>query len=1134
MIDPSIAQVIGEALQFITKQVIDATASWMHYEDKAVKALRTVGYSGEQLRATTKKLLQDTQELAKVYGVEFDKILEFQKKFNSITRSAAVLSSQSKEDFTAMTKLLGDSAPFEWAKAMDKFGMSAQSANAWLGKGRTEAKALGLNAEQFAQNMANAAKLQNRLNFKSGIQGLEKMTGLAMRLGTSIESLTKHIDIDGGAFSDIEKSIDSAAKLQRLGGSFGAAFSNPMEVMAEGMFDAESAMERVAKALEGKGTFDRTTGQVKMGWYDKKSIGVAAEALGISPDEARTMANRQVMGGAIEQDLKKSGQYGQFSQENIDAIKNLAQFNVDSGKFEITYLDEKGNEQTRGLNELTPENLDKIIGLRDNEKNIDRNVATIAGQVRLIADTMRGEAKDTTSVIEAFNGSKNSADAWKADNLGANNWMTSIKEKLQEVPIIGHVIGNTIANAFGHAEGGIIQSSPSGIEGIQKFANGGVVNAIASNAIKHDGYSAGELIKPISEPHDYGGLVGGASYSGDKVLTRLNSGEMVLNKAQQANLYNLATSKFTVGDALRKGRQVRKIYTSGVLNSKFAPTRLFSNNNYANRVARMQLRKHNLGGLADGIEKFSTSLDKGRSIITSTAKGVTSKGLSLIGKTKLGRNAVSGFVGTKMYIQQSKLYENLGKSIDKFSNATKNFGGSVKKINIAKFGKGGINFAKKGLSSVGKLATKADSSILKGTTKLLGKRAGNFIKGAGPLGVAISAGIGLMEAGSAISDFQDIKNNINSRDDLTSREKKQLVRQAEDNRNEKVGGAAGSVAGGAIGAALGSVIPVFGTTLGAMAGSFIGEKIGGFIGKNVNNIKETLFGKKAEMSEEDQAQLDYEESKFGATDLEDPQLMEKAALATIASHDLMISIWNHMNGKEFNGDEKSKGLFGSIADGAKGLVQGAAGIAGTLLTGPIGLATSAFKKKTSETKNEKDNLTKITEAVDKINANIEAFIGNYKVEDIKSEENNEDEINKTTNSKKGALIGGLLGAAFGPLGALAGASIGTFISSKVNSESIKPKPLGEDAVEVKNTDIENTSTTSSDLSSQTINLNINGTLKLDAGSAQKDIDIKKLLDEPSIKDKLIDLIWQGLEKRGGSGKMDKNTQRNVLQGRTRG
>lgn len=44
------------------------------------------------------------------------------------------------------------------------------------------------------------------------------------------------------------------------------------------------------------------------------------------------------------------------------------------------------------------------------------------------------------------------------------------------------------------------------------------------------------------ETHADGGIVGGSSFSGDKVLSRLNSGEMVLNQAQQAALFKQANS----------------------------------------------------------------------------------------------------------------------------------------------------------------------------------------------------------------------------------------------------------------------------------------------------------------------------------------------------------------------------------------------------------------------------------------------------------------------------------------------------------------------------------------------------------------------------------------------------------------
>ena len=47
----------------------------------------------------------------------------------------------------------------------------------------------------------------------------------------------------------------------------------------------------------------------------------------------------------------------------------------------------------------------------------------------------------------------------------------------------------------------------------------------------------------IGEKHANGGIVGGNSYSGDKILTGLNSGEMVLNATQQASLFNMIKAK---------------------------------------------------------------------------------------------------------------------------------------------------------------------------------------------------------------------------------------------------------------------------------------------------------------------------------------------------------------------------------------------------------------------------------------------------------------------------------------------------------------------------------------------------------------------------------------------------------------
>lgn len=56
--------------------------------------------------------------------------------------------------------------------------------------------------------------------------------------------------------------------------------------------------------------------------------------------------------------------------------------------------------------------------------------------------------------------------------------------------------------------------------------------------------TAGAIISVISSlpKFETGGIVGGSSYYGDNVLARVNSGEMILNAGQQANLFRMLNS----------------------------------------------------------------------------------------------------------------------------------------------------------------------------------------------------------------------------------------------------------------------------------------------------------------------------------------------------------------------------------------------------------------------------------------------------------------------------------------------------------------------------------------------------------------------------------------------------------------
>lgn len=68
-------------------------------------------------------------------------------------------------------------------------------------------------------------------------------------------------------------------------------------------------------------------------------------------------------------------------------------------------------------------------------------------------------------------------------------------------------------------------------------------------------YGAYKVVGPLLglPAFAYGGVVPGTSYSGDKLLARVNSGEMILNRTQQAALTSGGTVKFVIEGSQLKG-----------------------------------------------------------------------------------------------------------------------------------------------------------------------------------------------------------------------------------------------------------------------------------------------------------------------------------------------------------------------------------------------------------------------------------------------------------------------------------------------------------------------------------------------------------------------------------------------------
>jgi hypothetical protein len=205
--------------------------------------------------------------------------------------------------------------------------------------------------------------------------------------------------------------------------------------------------------------------------------------------------------------------------------------------------------------------IDAIMSTIDNVKSLNKSYQEM---ISLLTDL--GMIKSKQALLEKEDAIRNSKNAVvkavqkggdQVDASGSTEKMieetTQLgKVKQTEAAIDRAVTGQKVANAATSTSAGTVATNTE-IANDRKEFNANVSTA-ASGAAKSTSWipivgtvlaAAGialMLAKLNGLKFANGGIVPGASYSGDNVLARLNSGEMVLNTGQQSNLWKMVNS----------------------------------------------------------------------------------------------------------------------------------------------------------------------------------------------------------------------------------------------------------------------------------------------------------------------------------------------------------------------------------------------------------------------------------------------------------------------------------------------------------------------------------------------------------------------------------------------------------------
>ena len=313
------------------------TSAWgiaKSYDAMSVATSRHMGLTYRDNISYTQTLISRTRDLAAAYGITAEKAAALQDSVAKATSRAIILSNTQAESLVAVSKVLGEQTASEFQnKVVTSLGGSIAASMNVAQDAYTRASRMGLSAVEYSNKIAQNLNLVNSLHFRSGVDGLARMTALSERLGFNMQSLSNVAE----KFSNLETALPSAASLQALGGSFSVYGADPLSWMYASMGDAEQLTRMVSDLVKGLSTFNAKSGIAELGVASKQYLRAAATQLGMSYEELANIANRQ----ATEQ-FARSRVGNLFDnitngdEEFKNYILNKVQWNEKVQKFELT------------------------------------------------------------------------------------------------------------------------------------------------------------------------------------------------------------------------------------------------------------------------------------------------------------------------------------------------------------------------------------------------------------------------------------------------------------------------------------------------------------------------------------------------------------------------------------------------------------------------------------------------------------------------------------------------------------------------------------------------------------------------------------------------------------------------------
>ena len=399
---------VGGAFNLVVNIMQKGFGAAVQFHQEGIALARDLGLSASQAQAYTQALTESTAKLANKYGVTADAIKEVQRGIAESTNRQLLLNDAQREQLVISNKLVGSQTTNAFtSEIMTHLGGQVSTVEGAISKAYATAAKQGLNAQKFSATVAKNLSMANKLSFRDGVNGIIRMTALSEKLGFNLQS----VESAASKFMELDSAIESSAQLQMLGGAAGAYGSNPLTMAYEANYDPEAFTERMTKMLGGYAQFDENSGMARIGGMNMDFVRNIAKAMGISPDEAASIAKKQAEVKYKENAYGAS--FANLSAEKKDFIMNKSY--VEDGRLYINDASGKKHDITNGLSKGD----EAIIKeLQQYDKMSDH-------------DLMVKQAEALTSLPEQIDGAASTVAASFAE--GIEDYIPGFREQVREI-----------------------------------------------------------------------------------------------------------------------------------------------------------------------------------------------------------------------------------------------------------------------------------------------------------------------------------------------------------------------------------------------------------------------------------------------------------------------------------------------------------------------------------------------------------------------------------------------------------------------------------------------------------------------------------------------------------------------------